>query len=214
VRAALAIAVVLLAVALVATTGLTQRSLLGTPIEDVFYGFFFDRYPLFAFAILYGVARLASIALEPGRGPVRLLTAPLAVALLLAVCLVPTFGGFVVRAGFFSGGMSFLRGQTVEAGYVLGAAMAALTFGLALGLGGALIRLRLALSKRAILRALLAFAALWWAALLIAAPRALGLDGAGGWPARPMGAEAALGSAALLASALLPHALLSRLPLR
>ncbi|KAA2236729.1 hypothetical protein [Salinarimonas soli] len=196
---------------LAALTGLTQRSLLGTSLEPYAFGFFLDRYPLFALAIIYGVARLLAVAAtEPGRLRwLRLATAPLAVAALLAVCLYPTFGGFVTRAGFFSGGMSFVRGQTVAGGYMVGTAMAALLYGAVLGLGVWLVRLRVRPSRRAVLRGGLSFLALWWAALVIAAPRALGLDVTGDWPALPVTAAAALKCAGLALVALMPHALLA-----
>ena len=207
---ALAVAASLLA----ALAGLTQRSLIGTPLEPHAFGFFLDRYPLFALAIIYGLARLLSVALgEPGRLPwARLATAPLAMAALLAVCLFPTFGGFVIRAGFFSGGMSFLQGQSVAGGYLLGTAMAALVYGLVLGLGVMLVRLSVTLTKRAAFRALLAYLALWWGALVIAAPRALGLEPFGDWPALPLSGAAALAMAGLALVAFAPHALLSRRP--
>ncbi len=202
--------VTLLAPLLAALAGLTQRSLVATPLEPYAYGFFLDRYPLFVLAIVYGLARLLAVALvEPGRWrPLRVVTAPLAAGALLAACLLPTFGGFVIRAGFFSGGMSFLQGQTLAAGYALGAAMAALVFGAVLGGGVALIRGRVALTRRALLRALLSFLALWWAALVIAAPRALGLSVAEGWPALPLDARGAGETAGLALLALAPHALL------
>ncbi len=200
----------LAAILLASLAGLTQRALLGTPLEAYAFGFFLDRYPLFALAVVYGLARLLTVAVaEPGRlRLLRFLTAPLACAALLAVSLHPTFGGFVIRAGFFSGGMSFLQGQTVAGGYALGTAMAALVFGLVLGLGVALVRLRVAFGRRALLRGVLAYLALWWAALVIAAPRALGLTVAGDWPALPLDARGALVATGLALLALAPHALL------
>jgi hypothetical protein len=200
----------LAAIALAALAGLSQRSFLATPLEPYAYGFFLDRYPFFALAIVYGLARLVAVALrEPGRlRPLRLLTLPLACAALLAACLHPTFGGFVIRTGFFAGGMSFLKGQTLVGAYLLGTALAALVFGAALGLGVALVRLRVAWSRRALLRGLGSFLALWWAALVIAAPRALGLAVAPDVPALPLGPADALAAAALALLAFAPHALL------
>jgi len=104
--------------------------------------------------------------------------------------------------------MSFLQGQTVAGGYAVGTAMAALVFGLVLGLGVALVRLRVAFGRRALLRGVLAYITLWWAAFVIAAPRALGLTVAGDWPALPLDARGALAAAALALLALAPHALL------
>ncbi len=202
----------LVAVLLAALVGLTQRSLVGTPLEPYAFGFFLDRFPLFTLAIVYGLARLLAVALaEPGRLPLaRFVILPLAIMALLAACLLPTFGGLVIRAGFFSGGMSYLQGQTLAGGYLLGTAMAALVYGLVLGLGVVLIRLSVTPTKRGVLRALLAYLALWWGALVIAAPRALGLDPLDGWPALPLSGSGALMMAGLALLALAPHALLSR----
>ena len=195
-----------------ALAGLTQRSLVGTPLEPYAFGFFLDRFPLFTLAIVYGLARLVTVALaEPGRFRLaRFVTLPLAVVALLAACLLPTFGGLVIRAGFFSGGMSYLQGQTLAGGYLLGTAMAALVYGLVLGLGVVLIRLSVTRTKRGVLRALLAYLALWWGALVIAAPRALGLDPFHGWPALPLPGRGALLMAGLSLIALAPHALVAR----
>jgi hypothetical protein len=201
---------------LVSGAGFTERSLLGTPLEEPFYGFFFRSYPLFLFAVIYGALRILSCAIaEPG-GPraLRSFTAPVAVALFLAACLYPTFGGFVLRPGFMTGGMSFITGQSGLAASLLGAGAAAAAFGLALGLCTALAALRATLRWRALGWALAAFLALWLgAAILLSAPR-FGIDPAGPWPAAPLPLPRAATAAGLVAAALAPHALLAGLRAR
>jgi hypothetical protein len=201
----------LAAVLLVAVAGLTQRSLYGTPLEPYAYSFFLDGYPLFAFAIVYGAARIGLAAFEPGfrRWP-RLLGAPLGLALFLVACLHPTFGGLVIRPGYMAGSVAFLRNVPLPAAFALGAFASASVFGAALGIGTALARWRASLGWRPLGRALLSLGALGWAALVLASPRALGIDATEGWPAVPLSAAAALEAGAFVALALGPHALLAR----
>jgi hypothetical protein len=206
------VAVAVLAVGLAWLTGFSQRMVLPAVVETRFYGFFLDRYPLFAAAIVYGFARLLLGTARAGSaGPARrLIGGGVAVILLAAACLYPTFGGLVLRAGFATGGMAFLTGQSMPVAYGLGAASAALLFGLALGLGGLLVtgpvhgkarwgrRLR-AGAGRMTARTL----ALWFALAVLGLATAAGL---GIWPRRPLtGAEAGL-AAALVLLAFLPHA--------
>src|SRR3954471_14573385 len=56
----------LVALALVAGTGLSQRSAVPEAVEPLIFGYFAGRYPLFAFALVYGLAHLATTAAEPG----------------------------------------------------------------------------------------------------------------------------------------------------
>jgi len=192
-------------VALVGVTGLDQRDLFGTPLEDRFYGFFLDRYPLFAFAIVYGVARILAAACEPPWRWGRVVTAPLGAAVFLPFCLHPTFGGLVLRPGYMTGTVAFLNGMPVPAAFVLGTAASALVYGLALGLAVMLARLeRPRFSWRALGGGALAFLALWLGAVVIAAPWALGWPVTGGWPARVLTLDATLMSLAAVAVALLP----------
>ncbi len=214
------VAVTVLAVGLAWLTGLSQRTVLPAAIEARFYGFFLDRYPLFCAALVYGVARLLLGAARPGpAGPVRrLVGSAIAIVLLLAVCLYPTFGGGVLRAGFATGGMAFLTGQTMPIAYGLGAAAVALVFGLALGLGGLLAigaprgnarwarRLRLGVG-RMLTRTL----ALWFAFGILGLATAAGL---GPWPHRPLAAGEAGLAVALVLLAFLPHASLDWLDSR
>jgi hypothetical protein len=206
------VAVAVLAVGFAWLTGFSQRTVLPGGIEAWFYGFFLDRYPLFSGAIAYGLARLLLTMARPAPGgPVRRLAGgAVAVALLLAACLYPTFGGVVLRAGFATGGMAFLSGQAMPVAYGLGTASAAILFGLILGLGGLLTagRLRedggwgrwfLAGAGRVLMRTL----ALWFALLLLGLAHAAGL---GAWPRRPLtDGEAGL-AGALVLLAFLPHA--------
>jgi hypothetical protein len=108
-----------------------------------------------------------------------------------------------------AGSIAFLRNVPLPAAFALGAFASAAAFGLALGLGTALARWQVRLGWRPIGRALLGFAALWWGALVLAGPRALGIDPAEGWPAAPLSGAAALKTGTLVALALAPHALLA-----
>jgi hypothetical protein len=205
VPAALAVGAVLVTAAL----GLVQRSAFGTALEDRFYGFFFDRYPLFAFAVVYGAARIGLAALEPGpRRALRLAGGAFGLALFVLACFHPTFGGLVLRPAFMTGGMGFLTGQTMAGAYLMGAAAAAFAYGAALGLGVALARLRPRVGWRPLAWGAAGFLALWWGALVLGSPRALGLDWLGPWPRLPLAGSGALAAAGLVALAVAPHALL------
>jgi hypothetical protein len=195
----------------VSLLGLTGRSALGTPVEEVFYGFFLNRYPLFGAAIVYAVALLVVAALAPGERRVwRLIAAPLALALLFAATLYPTFGGVTLRAGYMTGGVAFLEGLPVAAATVLGAGASAVVLAAVLGLGRLLLRRRIGASRRNALNAALRLLLLWWALALLALAPDLGID-LGGFPARPMPLGPALASAMVALAAFAPHALSGRL---
>ena len=83
----------LLALALVAATGLSQRSALPEAVEPWVYGYFAGRYPLFAFALVYGVAHLVRVAAGPGPAsiPRRLAFGLTGAVILLLAGLYPTF---------------------------------------------------------------------------------------------------------------------------
>lgn len=204
-----ALVVALIAVVLIGSTGLVQRDLYGTLAEPYAYGFFLDRWPLFAFAILYGVAYIigSAFAGPPGRRLLRIGGGLAGAALFLAVCLHPTFGGLVLRPAFMVGGMSYLNSAPYSAGVALGAGASALVYALALGLGGRLAKARVSLTWKALRRALASLFALWIGALVIAAPRALGLD-IGEWPRSGWTPLQTLTAAVLVTFALLPHAVL------
>lgn len=201
--------IALAAIGVIAIAGITQRSLFGTPFADRFYGFFLDRYPLFVFAVVYGAARIIAAAFEPGWRWPRLATAPLGATAFLTICFYPTFGGFVLRPGFFVGSIGFLNGIPMPGAFVLGAAASALIYGFALGGGVVLARLaKPVFSLRALRSGLFRFGAVWFGAVIIAGPRAIGIDAAGGWPARPLLFDVALLSVAIVVAALLPHVIL------
>lgn len=198
-------------------TGFSARDLAGGPLEDRFHGFFLDRYPLFAFALAYGCTAVAAAAARPGRPLLRrAVGGALGIVLVLALGLHPTFGGLVLRAGFATGGMSFLTGQASAAANALGAAASALVFGAGLGLGALLAagprpaaggRRRRALVRLG--RGFAALLALWWAMGVLALGREAGIAG---WPRAPLdGREAAI-ALLLVAAAFLPHALLRAWP--
>jgi hypothetical protein len=201
-----------LAVFLCAATGFTQQSLFGTVLEDAFYGFFFESYPLFLFAVVYGAARIvAEAAAKSGRGRFwRVGTVIPAMALFLLACLYPTFGGVVLRSGYATASMSFLRGQTADAALVLGAGASALTYATVLGLCTALATVRIRMGRRAIGKALASLVALWFGALILQAPARFGYDVLAGFPLRPLGWSEALAVAALVAIAALPDVVISR----
>lgn len=209
-------AAALLALAAVAALGLSQRTALPPALEPYGYGFFLERYPLFAFALVYGLARILAGAAMPGPGsPVRrTVFAGLGIVLLLAAGLYPTFGGLVLRGGFMAGGGAFLANLPLPLAYAMGAGVGALVFGLAIGLPGWLGR---ASFRRAgfwrrlgglAATATLSLLALWLAAALIGLGRDLGI---GPWPRRAFTLDEALRAALVLLVAGLPHALVTAL---
>ncbi|WP_204165299.1 hypothetical protein [Methylobacterium radiodurans] len=207
------VATALAALALVAATGLSQRSALPAPVEPFVYGFFLDRYPLFAFALVYGLVRIVCAVAAPGpASPVRRGLLGLAgLAALLIVSLYPTFGGLVLRAGFGSGSMAFLTNTPLWGAYAIGSAVAALVFGLAMGLPIALATLRRRAPerfgrrlRRILVTAALSFLALWLGAAILGFAREAGI---GPWPRRPFTAEEALRAGLVVLAATLPHAL-------
>ncbi len=66
--AAAPLAAALLALATAYATGFDQRTAMPPDVASRFYGFFLDRYPLFAFALVYGLARIVAVAWRRG-GP-------------------------------------------------------------------------------------------------------------------------------------------------
>jgi hypothetical protein len=199
--------------AIVAVAGVTQRELAATPLGPYTYGFFFDRFAPFLFAVVYAVARLVAVAAtSPGRYTVaRIITAPLAIALLLAVSLYPTFGGLVLRGAFFSGATTFLEGTALPGAYTVGASFSTLIFASALGLGVGLVRLRFERTRGALLFALLRYLALVVAGVVLVAPHMLDMGLLGDWPVWPLKGGEAAALVVLVFVALLPHALIVRL---
>jgi hypothetical protein len=200
------LAAALAAVALVAATGTTQRSLDAAGFGQWAYGFFADRYPLFFAAIAYGMARAALVPLAaPGwRGWVGAL---FGLVLVVGLSLHPTYGGLVLRAGFSVGGVAFLSGQPMAVAQGLGAAAAAVVLGGALGFAALVARglPRRGTRVRALVRGLLRFIALAWALGVLAAARDLGLSG---FPRLPLSGDQAVLALGLVLAAFLPHVLL------
>lgn len=202
----------ILAAAAIGAFGVSRYEVTTGPFGSVFHSFFFDKFAPLLLAIVYGVARLVCVAaLAPGRARLlRLATAPLAIAALLAIALYPTFGGFVARSAIFSGGMAFVQGMPIMVAYILGIAVSASLFGLALGLGAALVRLKVAFSLGAVGFAFLRYAALVFAGCALLAPGWSGIALYGDWPAWPLTAGAAAALALVALVAFLPHALIVR----
>lgn len=202
-------------------TGFDQRSAMPPDVAARFYGFFLDRYPLFAFALVYGLVRILAVMVAPGPAPVvrRLVGGLVGLALVLGLSLHPTFGGLVLRAGFGTGSGAFLNGTPMALAYTMGAGAAAGLFGLAMGLGARLTGRpgpapsgsRWRRAGRAALGAVAGFLALWFAAALIGLARDAGF---GPWPRRPLDARDLVTAALLLTAAALPHLLLVAARLR
>ena len=209
IRALAPLAAAALSAVLAALAGLSERSVVGTPVENQFHGFFLRHYPLFLFAVVYGAVRILVAASEPGRRAVRAVTAPLALAGFAAASLYPTFGGVVLRAGYMAGGMSFLNGAPAALATLIGAGAAAFAYGAVLGACTILARARprLRAGRRALAAAALGFLALWLGAAILALAPRLGIDPAAGFPAQPRRPAQGAAAAALIALALLPHAL-------
>lgn len=214
--AAAPVAAALLCLGLVAATGISQRSDLPDWLAPRAYGFFLDSYPLFAFALVYGVARLVATAAAPGPAglPRRVAWCGVGIAALLAAGSYPTFGGVILRGAYGSGSMAFLTGQPLWLAYALGAAVGAIAFGAILGLFGWLASGRLRPRDGWRARIGLAFCSvlsLWFAAALLGLARS---EGAGPWPHRAFTAREAGIAALLVLAAALPHAVVSAFRLR
>ncbi len=204
------LAVAALAAALVAMAGISRFEIQAGPFAPVLHGFFFDAFAPLLFLIIYGVARLVSVALieRSELALARLVTAPLAVAALLAATLYPSFGGIVARSAFVIGGMVFVQGMPLWIAYLFGIAIAAIPFALVLGLGIVAIRLSFAKGWRFLRIGLMRYLSLFFAGLILLAPGWSGIALFGEWPAWPLttGEGAALVVACILA--LFPHALI------
>lgn len=202
-------------------TGFDQRSAMPPDVAAWFYGFFLDRYPLFAFALVYGVTRILTVMLAPSAASLvrRIVGGGIGLALFLAASLHPTFGGLVLRAGFATGSGAFLNGTPMVIAYAMGAGAAAGLFGLAMGLGARLAGRpgparsgsRWRRAGRALLGWVAGFLALWFAAAVIGLARDAGF---GPWPRRPLDARDLVVAALVLTLAALPHVLLMAARLR
>lgn len=208
------LAAALLAIGAVFVTGFDQRAAMPPQIEALAYGFFLDRYPLFAAAIVYGLAAMLVAMIRPGpTGLVRrLLGGAAGTALVLGASLYPTFGGIVLRSAFGTGGISFLGQQPMAVAFALGSAASAFVFGLVLGIGRLLTMRRAPQDGRRrdrLIRAagtiLLRYLALWFALAVLGLAHAAGF---GPWPHRPLTGGDALLASVLTLAAFLPHACL------
>lgn len=204
------ILVMLAALILVSATGFSQRSTVTEAVEPFVFGYFAGRYPLFAFALVYGLAYLAREAAAPGPAsvPRRVVFGLAGAVILLLAGLYPTFGGLILRAGFATGGMAFLTHQPFWLAYGLGAGVAAALFGGILGLAvlGANRPLRLRLRRLG--AGALSFLALWFGAVVLGLTGPLGF---GPWPRRALQPDEAGLAALILVAAALPHAALTTL---
>lgn len=218
VAASLPLAAAALAALAAAASGLDQSWRLPQEIDLRFYGFFLDRYPLFVFVIVYGLARIAMMAASGVASlPRRAIGGLIGIVLLLAVSLHPTFGGIVLRAGFATGGMTFLTYQPMSAAYLIGAAASAFVFGSVLAASRVLIgpaRSRMTWGwrlRRGSLRTVARYVSLWFAFAVIGHAHAVGF---GAWPRRAMTMSDGGIASALVLIGLLPHAVLVWLALR
>jgi len=200
----------LLALALVTATGLSQRSALPEAVEPWVFGYFAGRYPLFIFALVYGLGHLARVATGSGPAsiPRRIVFGLAGAGVLLLAGLYPTFGGVILRAGFATGGMAFLTHQPLWLAYALGAGVAAALFGGILGLFAIMANRPLRPRLERFGAGALAFLALWIGAAVIGLSGTLGL---GPWPHRALRIDEAGLAAVLMAAAALPHTALTTL---
>lgn len=207
------LAAALAALVAVSLTGFDQSANLPVELESRFYGFFLDRYPLYAFAIVYGATRVLAAALAPGPAPGsrRVTGCVIGIALVLALSLHPTFGGLVLRGAFAAGTMAFVNQVPMPLAYLLGAAVAAAGFGAAMGLGVVIANRgwrERAGRWRTVFRngfGLLArFLLVWYALAVLGLARPAGF---GPWPHRPLDLGDTLLAASCLILAFLPHAL-------
>ncbi|QCI63730.1 hypothetical protein [Phreatobacter stygius] len=152
--------------AIVATyvTGTTARSIetaVGSPY--LIFGFFADRFPALAFAIIFVLVRLLVVAIVATRPNIlfRLLLLIPAVLLVLVAALYPTFGGIIARPGFMGGGFSMLDGRITgaDAGFLLGGAISGVMLGLVTGFARGLIDWSWGFTWGRLARVILAFVA-------------------------------------------------------
>jgi len=196
--------------------GISRFEIQAGPFAPILHGFFFDTFAPLIILVIYAVARIIAVALlEPSDlALARFVTAPLAVAALLAAALYPTFGGIIARSAFFAGGMMFVEGVMLGAAWLVGIAFAAIIFGFVLGAGVILVRLGFAEPGRPrrarLATGLMRYAALVFAGLILLLPGQSGISFYGEWPVWPMepGEAAALAGFSLIALA--PHALIVR----
>ena len=206
-EAAAPAAAVLLALAVIATSGLSRRSGVPDILEPYAYGYFIDRYPFFVFALIYGAARIVAACAAPGPGgSVRRTVFALAGVVILGLAgLYPTIGGLILRGGYATGGMAFLTGQPLWIAYALGAAVPAMMLAGIVGLTIIAANRSLRPRWRRVGWGALSFLCLWFGAAMIGLAHQVGF---GPWPARAMTGHEAGIAAGLLLIAMAPHSLL------
>lgn len=208
--------VAVLAAAALGFGGISRFEIQAGPFAPVLHGFFFDAFAPLIVLVIYAVARIVVISvIEPSDlALARLVTAPLAVAALLAAALYPSFGGVIARAAFFAGGMMFVEGMMLGLAWLIGVAFAAIVFGIVLGIGVIVVRLGFAEPGRArrarIVTGLMRYGALVFAGLALLLPGWSGAGLYGDWPVWPMEAGEAAALTGLSLIALAPHALIVR----
>lgn len=200
----------LAALALVAVTGFSQRWAMPETVEPWIYGYFIERYPLFAFALVYGLAHLTVVATGPGPASTlrRIVFGLAGAATLAAASLYPTGGGLILRSAFSTGGMAFLTHQPLWLAYGLGAAVAASLYGGILGLFAVAANRPLRPRLGRIGFGLLAYFALWAGAILLGLSGPFGI---GPWPHRAIRPDETVRAALLLIAAALPHIVVTTL---
>lgn len=210
------LAVAVIAAAALGFGGVSRFEIQAGPFAPILHGFFFDAFAPLLVLVIYAVARIIAISLiEPSDlALARFVTAPLAVAALLAAAFYPSFGGIIARSAFFAGGMMFVEGMMLGLAWLIGIAFAAIVFGTVLGIGVIVVRLGFAEPGRArrarIVTGLMRYAALVFAGLVLLLPGWSGVDFYGDWPGWPMEAGEAAALTALSLIALAPHALIVR----
>ncbi|WP_439574556.1 hypothetical protein [Phreatobacter sp.] len=149
-------------------TGLTARGI-DEAVDSpwLILGVYADRFPVFAFAIVFVLVRLL-VGVFVARRPMilfRLVLFVPAVALVLVATLYPTFGGIVARGAFMGGGFSLINSVVAGAGpgTLLGGAVAGATLALLAGLARAIFDWSWGWTLGKPIRAILALAA--WAAM-------------------------------------------------
>jgi hypothetical protein len=212
----LPLAVAVIAAAALGFGGISRFEIQAGPFAPILHGFFFDAFAPLIVLVIYAVARIIAVSLiEPSDlALARFVTAPLAVAALLAAALYPTFGGVIARSAFFAGGMMFVEGMILGAAWLIGVAFAAIVFGIVLGAGVIVVRLGFGEPGRPrrarLATGLMRYAALVFAGLVLLLPGWSGVDLYGDWPAWPMQPGEAAALAGLSLIALAPHALIVR----
>jgi hypothetical protein len=144
-----------------ATTTGTIEAAVDSP--RLIFGYFSERFPILAFAIVFVLARLVVLAIR-ARRPRLLIRLPLlvlALAFVLFSALYPTFGGVIARPGFLAGGLSLVDARVVggDVALLLGGAVSGVMLAFVTGFARALIDWSWGLTWGRLMRAVLALIA-------------------------------------------------------